>query len=118
MPVVALGRAMLAHLDPDELSRWLTSLSPQELPPRFPTRGALLDELDRVRAQGYAVNEGDHYPDIGAIAAPVFAADRRLLGGIAIDFLMTDASPELYATLGPAVVDTAAQVQRILAALN
>jgi len=116
--VIALGRAMLAHLPPNELSDWLAHLSPQQLPPRFPTRGALLDELDRIRAQGYAVNEGDHYPEIGAVAAPVFSADRTLLGGIAIDFPMTEASPELYVQLGAAVIDAAAQVQRILAALQ
>lgn len=118
MPVIALGRAMLAHLPESELSDWLANLSPKQLPPRFPTRGALLDELDRIRVQGYAVNEGDHYPEIAAVAAPVFGADRTLLGGIAIDFPLSEASPELYAKLGPAAIDTAGQIQRILAALK
>lgn len=118
MSRIALGRAMLAHLPPDELSDWLVHLSPKDLPARFPTRGSLLDELDRIRKQGYAVNEGDHQPDIGAVAAPVFGGDGHLLGGVAIDFPLEDAGPELYAELGPAVIATAGQIQRILNALR
>jgi IclR family transcriptional regulator, KDG regulon repressor len=117
MPRIALGRAMLAHLPPDELSDWLVHLSPKDLPARFSTRGKLLDELDRIRKQGYAVNEADHYPDIGAVAAPVFGGDGGLIGGVAVDFPLRDASPELYAELGPAVIATAGQIQRILTAL-
>ncbi len=117
-PMIALGRVMLAHLPTDELTEWLAHLSPADLPPRFLTRGSLLDELDRVREQGYAINEGDHDPEIGAIAAPVFASDGLLIGGIAIDFLTRDATPALYTELAPAVTTTAVQIQRILAALE
>jgi DNA-binding IclR family transcriptional regulator len=117
-PFIALGRAMLAHLPPEELSDWLTQLNPTDLPPRFETRGALLDELDRIRNQGYAVNEGDLDPEIGAIAAPVFAGNGTLIGGIAIDFMLRNATPTLYRELAPAVTTTAVQIQRILGALT
>jgi DNA-binding IclR family transcriptional regulator len=118
MQVIALGRAILANLPQDELSRWLADLSPSDLPASFPTRGALLDELDRIRAQGYAINEGDHDPEIGAVAAPVFATGGRLVGGIAVDFMMRNVTPSLYAELGPAVISTAVQIERILNALK
>lgn len=111
----ALGRAMLAHLPPEELSSWLAHLSPADLPPRFTTRGTLLDELDRIREQGYALNEGDLDPEIGAIAAPVFGANQTLIGGIAIDFMMRNMTDDLYPELAPAVTTTAVQIQRILA---
>ena len=116
-PFIALGRAMLAHLPPEAVSDWLTQLKPSDLPPRFATRGALLDELDRIRNQGYAINEGDLDPEIGAIAAPVFAANGTLIGGIAIDFILRNTTPALYGELAPAVTTTALQIQRILAAL-
>jgi DNA-binding IclR family transcriptional regulator len=118
MPMIALGRAMLAHLPPDELSAWLAHLSPKDVPPRFATRGALLDELDRIRAQGYALNQGDHDPEIGAIAAPVFAGDGTLVGGIAVDFFLRNVDDRFTAELAPAVMTTAVQIQRIIATLG
>lgn len=118
MPMIALGRVMLAHMPPDELGNWLARLSANELPARFSTRGALLDALDRIREQGYAVNEGDHHPEIGAIAAPISTTTGTLIGGIAIDFWLRDATPELYSELAPAVITAAIQVQRLLAAMK
>jgi len=118
MPLIALGRAMLAHLPEDELADWLARLTPEQLPPSFPTRGALLDELDRIRAQGYALNQGDHDPEIGAIAAPVFAGDGTLVGGIAVDFFLRTVDDRFYAELAPAVMTTAVQIQRIIATLG
>jgi IclR family transcriptional regulator, KDG regulon repressor len=118
MPLIALGRVMLAQLPAHELADWLAELSPDQLPAQFPTRGSLLDELDLIRAQGYAINEGDRRPEIGAIAAPVVDPDGALIGGLAIDFWMRDATPELYNELAPAVMTTTVQIQTLLAAMK
>ena len=118
MQVIALGRAMLAHLPQEDVTEWLANLTPSDLPARFSTRGALLDELDRIRVDGYAVNEGDHDPTIAAVAAPVFDGRGSLVGGVALDFIAGEATPEKYAQLGPVMTTAASRIQRILAPLS
>jgi IclR family KDG regulon transcriptional repressor len=118
MQMIALGRAMLAHLSAEDVADWLARLTANDLPHRFPTRGALLDELDRIRQIGYAINEGDFDPEIAAVAAPVFDGPGNLIGGIALDFLARDATADKYDEFGPALASTAVRMQRILASMD
>jgi DNA-binding IclR family transcriptional regulator len=118
MQMIALGRAMLAHLPADELADCLARLTPSELPKSFPTRGALLDELDRIHDTGYAINEGDLDPEIAAVGVPVLDGQGKLVGGIALDFMAREATPEKYEQVGAALVTTAVRIQRILAPLD
>ena len=118
MPVLAIGRVMLAHLPGDELRAWLDDLPLADLPPRFhQSRAEFEAELDRIREQGFAVNEGDHDPEIGAIAAPIFWPKGSVIGAVAIDFPIREANWKFYAELAPAVITTAKQIERILAGL-
>lgn len=109
---------MLAHLSAEDVADWLARLTTNDLPYRFPTRGALLDELDRIRHTGYAINEGDFDPEIAAVAAPVFDGRENLVGGIALDFMARDATPDKYDEFGAALATTAVRMQRILASLD
>lgn len=119
MPVLAIGRVMLAHLPAKDLKAWLADLPIEELPSRFHQNSwEFEDELGRIRAQGFAVNEGDHVPEIGAVAAPIFWPDGSLIGAVAIDFPIRDANWKFYAELAPAVITTAKQIERILAGLG
>lgn len=65
----ASGKVLLAHAPPGVLDRGLQ-------PERF-TRHTLVDgteilaELDRVRREGYALEVGEYYPDVAAVAVPV-----------------------------------------------
>jgi len=118
MPKIAIGRVMLAQMAPDELKAWLAELPPEELPSRFHGNTAELeDELARIKKQGFALNEGDNVPEIGAIAAPIFWPDGSLIGGVAIDFPLGDVDWKFYAELAPTVITTAKQIERILAGL-
>lgn len=119
MPKIAIGRVMLAQMPAEELEAWLAELPPDELPARFRGNTAeLVEELSLVKKQGFAVNEGDNVPEIGAIAAPIFWPDGSLIGGVAIDFPIGDADWKFYAELAPAVITTAKQIERILAGLS
>jgi DNA-binding IclR family transcriptional regulator len=63
----SLGKAMLAELDDDQVTR----LYPRDLPPiterTLPTRARLLRELREVRAHGYAVESGESTPGVRCI---------------------------------------------------
>jgi IclR family transcriptional regulator, KDG regulon repressor len=44
----------------------------------------LLDELDAIRRQGFAVDQGEHYEGIACVAVPVFDAPRHIAGALAV----------------------------------
>lgn len=57
----AQGKLWLAHMTPEDAEDWLAG------GPRPPA-----EELEKVRAAGYAQNLGETEPDIGAFAVPIF----------------------------------------------
>jgi len=81
----ASGKVMLAQLTGAELER----LYPDESLPRVAlatvsTKAALTDELEQIRAAGYAVNRDELVEGISAVACPVFERTGALLGALSI----------------------------------
>ncbi|MDM4762796.1 IclR family transcriptional regulator [Galbitalea sp. SE-J8] len=69
----ALGNALLADLDPDEVARRFQD--PATLPQRTPrsvrTPEALLEKLAGVRGRGYAVDDEEVHPGVTGIAVAI-----------------------------------------------
>jgi DNA-binding IclR family transcriptional regulator len=83
--VARLGRPSVAHAT--ATGKVLLAFDRRELPPEplraytqrtITSREALADELERVRARGFAVAVGEREEDLNAVAAPVFGADGAL----------------------------------------
>jgi len=71
-----LGKALLAH-EPEALVRQSLSGALRSFTPRTITRmNDLLEELARVRRQGFAVDDEEHELGVVCVAAPVFDSDR------------------------------------------
>lgn len=106
----ATGRAILANLpsaDVDELvGRGLESYNESTLTDPAELRA----ELDRVRADGYAVNRNQYRPDVCAIAAPILDADGTPLATLAISMPDSRYDAGRLPELGRLVADTAAEV--------
>jgi IclR family KDG regulon transcriptional repressor len=69
----AIGKVLLAHADAEERAAALRSMRLAALTPRTLTsRVALEAELDKVRRQGFAVDDEEHEHGIRCIGAPVF----------------------------------------------
>jgi len=84
--VVAMGRCILAHLPERELERYFRGVRFKKLTAKTiddPDR--LRRELARVRADGWAFNEGEFEPEIMAAAASVLF-DNRPLAAISVQF--------------------------------
>jgi IclR family acetate operon transcriptional repressor len=83
--VRSAGRAVLAYLDDsgrnDILARSLSGLAPSQQPA---IRAALDIDLEGIRRRGWALDDEDFNVGIVGIAAPFFAADRRVLGAVGI----------------------------------
>ncbi len=81
----ALGQAILAWLPEDEQVAQLESLPRVKLSERTVTGlDPLLARLRQVRAQGYALSDGENAYGLCTVAAPVLAADGRPLAGVSL----------------------------------
>lgn len=68
----SMGKALLAHLPADELTSRLRRVEfPRRGPNAIMSRRALLQELERVRELGYAVNNEEIDYGLRSIAAPI-----------------------------------------------
>jgi IclR family transcriptional regulator, pca regulon regulatory protein len=112
----SLGKVMLAFQPPDELEELIARIE-------FAARGpntivepeAFSRELERVRAQGFAINDEELAYGLRSIAAPVLDREGRAAAGINLAAHSSMVSmDELVARLSPAVCRTAADVSRHL----
>lgn len=109
----AAGKALLAYQSPEDLERYLATadLAP-ETPQSITSKGELRDELRAVRAQGFAINRGEHLHGVGAVGSPVL--DRRgvAVASISVSFPLYLVPEDRWPGIAAAVVDTAQQISR------
>lgn len=81
----ALGKVLLADLEPEELDELLIGRELPRLTHRtIDTPKALRAHLDVVRRQGYAFDDEERGIGIRCIAAPVRRADGRVIGAMSV----------------------------------
>jgi IclR family pca regulon transcriptional regulator len=111
----SLGKAMLAHLDPDERRRTVDSLTLAPLGPNtFVSAAALSAELDRVRANGLAVNNEELAYGLRSIAVPVHGGSGEVVAAINLSFHTSMAAVsmgEMVSRYGPPLRKTASAVE-------
>ncbi|MDX2388762.1 IclR family transcriptional regulator [Streptomyces sp. DK15] len=97
----AIGKAVLAHLPPEELRELLDATGlPARTPRTLTTARALAAELEAVRERGFAVDDEENEPTIRCIGAAVLGADGRPVGGVSVTtvtFLVSREEIEAYA---------------------
>ncbi|WP_328299353.1 IclR family transcriptional regulator [Streptomyces sp. NBC_00435] len=115
MHATAIGKAVLAHLPPEEVESIVGAAGAPALTPRTLTdRDRLAADLSRVRTRGYAVDDEEHEPSVRCLGAPVFDGAGAPVGGVsltAVTFLTTRAELERFA---PALLEAARGVERLL----
>jgi DNA-binding IclR family transcriptional regulator len=68
----ALGKMLLARLPLDELDKFIEEHGlPRRTPKTITSRAKLLQELETVRARGYATANGEEFASGRAVAAPI-----------------------------------------------
>ncbi|MDV7090480.1 IclR family transcriptional regulator (plasmid) [Rhodococcus opacus] len=109
----ASGKVLLAWLPEDDVSAMLPAPEDwaQAGPNAAPTPQTYLEELAKVRAQGYAVNDEETDRDVWAVAAPVRDHTGRVVAAINVPVLKTRATdPNRVAELIDATTTAAASV--------
>ncbi|KAB8194197.1 helix-turn-helix domain-containing protein [Nonomuraea phyllanthi] len=83
--LTALGRAIAAHLPEDELAVLLPHLSAGQGPRAHGSSPEAFKKLlERVRTDGYAVEEEEEQAEISCLAAPCFNAEGRVAGSVGV----------------------------------
>lgn len=81
----AMGKTLLAFLPDDEREAIIKSLDLKAFTPRTITNlHQLRQELDRIKAQGYAIADEEHEPQIRAIGVPVFSRNQQVVAALAL----------------------------------
>jgi len=105
----AAGRVLLAFGDPEWVDEFLKNVKITAYTPYTVTsRKALREELEKIRKTRISVSMGETFPESGAISAPIFGADGKLIAAIAIGAPVSRLEPRL-AELRPIIADIAAR---------
>ena len=81
----AMGKALLAHFEPARVKQYLRSTTREKFTSTTITgASALLAELARVRRDGIAQTSGERVNGASGLAAPVFAADGKVVAAVLI----------------------------------
>ena len=105
----AAGRVLLAFGDQDWVDDYLKNTKITAFTPyTVSSRKALRDELENIRKTRVSVSMGETFPESGAIAAPIFGADGKLIAAIAIGAPVSRLEPRLP-ELRPIISDIAAR---------
>ncbi|MGH7415152.1 MAG: IclR family transcriptional regulator [Candidatus Rokuibacteriota bacterium] len=81
----ALGKVLLAHLPPAELRAFFARARLQRFTPKTITRRRrFLEEIQRVRRRGYAIDDEEMAEDLCCLGAPVRGEGERLFGALGV----------------------------------
>jgi IclR family transcriptional regulator, pca regulon regulatory protein len=114
----SIGKLLLAQLSESELVEVITpaSFPAQRGPNAKHSLVQLRDELDRIRSQGWAMQDEELAYGLRSVAAPVCGADGRVLAGVNVAVQAQDwTSERLVKELQPAIVATCQAISALLA---
>ena len=109
----APGKAILAFLPDDALDAVLPRLKFEKHTERtILSRKALLVELERVRACGYALDRGEHFDGIHCVAAPLLDRHGHTIAAITIAGPAARIPTNRFAQIGQTIIAAASDAAR------
>lgn len=113
MYCTSLGKAILAFSDEETRELVMGRIHfRQKTVHTILNRDTFLQELERIRKQGYSIDDREMEEHMKCVGAPVFGADSKLLGAISVSSLYQP--QEDYEQLGKLVSRKAQEVSKIL----
>jgi DNA-binding IclR family transcriptional regulator len=112
----SMGKAILAHLSPNERDFILDRLSPLKAftPNTITERDALLQELECIRSQGYAIDDIEGEENVRCVGAPIFDHVGRPFAAMSLSGPAFRLSVGRLHELAPLVVDATQRISRQL----
>lgn len=113
--VGAAARAILAHMPPAEIERYLRQVDPRALTSHTLTStDELRQALVQTRQQGYSYSNQEVDYGVSAVGAAILDHKEMPVGGIAVAGLSLNFTDEAISRLGPLVQQTALAISRRL----
>lgn len=109
-----VGKAILAFLDPKDIRRLLKAKRRKYTANTITGERELLQEIARIRSQGYAVDDMEHEDGVRCIAAPITAGDGKAIGAISISGPATRIGLDRVPKLARSVREVARRISRDL----
>ncbi len=92
----AAGRILLAGQPEERVARYLKALAARGEPLQPPLRPAeVRAALDRVRAEGVSITQGDYLPEVAGVAAPVLDREGLVVGALTLGIPIERSKPNL-----------------------
>lgn len=112
----ANGKVILAHLSPGEVERTISESGLNSLTPSTITnRGGLLEELKKIREDGFAISAGERVRESASVAAPLFSSYGELIGSIGLSGPSLRFTVDKAREWGPALCRAAGEISRSVA---
>src|SRR5437868_4057443 len=106
-----VGKALIAYLPQDELDVILQERALNKHTPQTITQASrLLRELERVREQGYAVDEEENSPGVRCVAAPVFNREGRIEASLGVTGIVSMLEKNSVTRIAEMVKSTARKI--------
>jgi IclR family pca regulon transcriptional regulator len=108
----AIGKILLAHLPENEQRERIDGMTlDRQAPNTITSRKALRLELQRVREEGFAVDDEELLPEVHAIAVPIRNESREVIAAIdMVAHVSTISLEDLVEHLAPHLVSTADRI--------
>jgi DNA-binding IclR family transcriptional regulator len=106
--VTALGKALAAFLPADPRANILSTIKFQPATPKtIMNLVQFRQELEKIRRQGYAVDDEEAVQGARCVSAPILNADREPIAAVSVSGPVTRVSPNQVAALAGAVTSAA-----------
>jgi DNA-binding IclR family transcriptional regulator len=114
----ATGKVILAHLEEGERERVIDDLRKSGLHVYASGEAVdadrLVEELAKIRREGFAVSTGERVAAVTAVAAPIFDHNHRITGAMCVTGPLPRFTPEIAADYGPLVSQRATKISQQL----
>jgi DNA-binding IclR family transcriptional regulator len=107
----ALGKALSAYLPDEQIEDILGAITFQPLTPKtIMNLVQLRQELEKIRRQGYAVDDEETTLGARCVSAPILGARQHAIAAISVSGPVTRIAPSQVAVIAQAVIKAAAEI--------
>lgn len=107
----ALGKALAAFLPEEQIEGILGAITFQPLTPKtIMNLVQLRQELEKIRQQGYAVDDEETTLGARCVSAPILGAAQHAIAAISVSGPVTRVAPSQVAAIAQAVIKAAAEI--------
>ncbi len=111
----SVGKALAAYLDPQKIEAILKTRGMKKLTSKTITSPArFLKELEKVREQGYAVDDEENSPEVRCVAAPIFGASGQVEASLGTTGTIHQVSREMLPKVAASVREAALRISHQL----